>query len=256
MTADSDTTLVEIGVHGRWSRSLGADVSAAIGKCLAEPPAGIIADLYDLGDPDAASMPLWLAARRAVSAVQPAVQFALCLPTATALNRRLRRTDVVPHVFLFATLAEARAAVTRRLAPVPRRQADMPPHSASAGLARDLVTRAGADWNLPEPLLMRARLVMSELVVNAVEHAGTRIRVTVSHRGADLHLSVHDGTTSRPSLRSAQSSSGTEVLTRPGTRLGIVQAGADAWGSMPARGGKVVWAVVRPRSGDCTAPGL
>ncbi|GGN19287.1 hypothetical protein FHR83_003967 [Actinoplanes campanulatus] len=73
VTADSDTSLVEIGVHGRWSRCLGADVSAAIGRCLAEPPAGIIADLYDLGDPDAASMPLWLAARRAASALRPAV---------------------------------------------------------------------------------------------------------------------------------------------------------------------------------------
>jgi hypothetical protein len=54
-------------------------------------------------------MPLWLAARRAASAARPAVQFTLCLPTATALNRELRRTDVVPHRFLFATLAEARA---------------------------------------------------------------------------------------------------------------------------------------------------
>jgi hypothetical protein len=36
-------------------------------------------------------------------------QFTLCLPTATALNRELRRTDVVPHRFLLATLAEARA---------------------------------------------------------------------------------------------------------------------------------------------------
>jgi hypothetical protein len=54
-------------------------------------------------------MPLWLAARRAASAARPAVQFTLCLPTATALNRELRRTDVVPHRFLLATLAEARA---------------------------------------------------------------------------------------------------------------------------------------------------
>ncbi|MEU8241102.1 hypothetical protein AB0C07_22895 [Actinoplanes missouriensis] len=55
VTADSDTSLVEIGVHGRWSRRLSADVSATIGRSLAEPPAGIIADLYDLGDPDAAN---------------------------------------------------------------------------------------------------------------------------------------------------------------------------------------------------------
>jgi anti-sigma regulatory factor (Ser/Thr protein kinase) len=193
---------------------------------------------------------VWLAVRRAASAVRPAVQFALCLPTATTLNRELRRTGVVPHLFLFATLAEARAAVSHRLMPAPRLTADMPPDLASAGLARDLVTRAGEDWHLPERLLTRARLVMSELVVNAAEHAGTRIRVTVSHRGADLHLSVRDGTPGVPSLRSAQFSSGTDLLTRRGAGLAVVHGGADAWGAMPTHGGKIVWAVLRPRPGD------
>jgi hypothetical protein len=50
VTGDPDTALVEVGVHGRWSRRFGDEVSAAIGRCLAEPPAGIIADLHDLGD--------------------------------------------------------------------------------------------------------------------------------------------------------------------------------------------------------------
>ncbi|WP_433790835.1 ATP-binding protein [Actinoplanes sp. CA-252034] len=201
VAADFDTAIVEIGVHGRWSRRLGVDVSAAIGKCLVEPPAGIIADLYDLGDPDGASMLLWLAARRAASVLQPPVEFALCLPTATALNHQIRRAGVAPHLPRFATMAEARAAVSRRMAPAPRLQADLPPHLECAGVARDLVVRAGDTWNVPEPLLMRAKLVMSELVVNAVEHAGSDIRVTVSHRGIGLHLAVCDGVSRLPRPR-------------------------------------------------------
>jgi anti-sigma regulatory factor (Ser/Thr protein kinase) len=250
VSADLDTAMVEIGVHGRWSSRLGGDVSAAIGKCLAEPPAGIIADLRDLGDPGAASAPLWLGAFRTTSVPRPPVQFALCLPTATALNRRLRRAAEARRLPLFATMAEARTAVARRLSPAPRLRAEMPPHPSCAGMARNLVAQAGDSWNLPEMLLMRATLVVSELVANAVEHAGTDIRVIVSQRGAGLHLAVRDGVSDLPLPGHPRAEAGAELLTRRGAGLGIVNAGADAWGAMPTRGGKIVWAAIRPRPDD------
>ncbi|GIF01840.1 ATP-binding protein [Paractinoplanes rishiriensis] len=250
VTADFDTTLVEIAVHGRWARGLGADVSAAIGKCLAEPPAAVITDLHDLGDPDAASLPLWLAARRAVSLLHPCMPFAVCLPTATALNRRLRQVAAARHLPLFATMAEARTCVIRRLPPAPRLHTDLPPHPQSAAVARDLVTQAGDTWQLPPSLLMRAKLVMSELVGNAVEHAGTDIHASVSPRGSGLHLAVRDGVTHLPYLRQPHRSARSPLSAPPETGLGIVHAGADTWGALPTPGGKIVWAVIHPRPGD------
>ena len=89
-------------------------------------------------------------------------------------------------------------------------------------------------------------LVFSELVTNAVRHAGTAMSVTVSRRGSGVHLAVVDGDPRLPSL--------TEPVVRrppgyPGNeRHGLwrVHSRASAWGAMPSPNGKVVWAIVRP----------
>ncbi|MEV8505045.1 ATP-binding protein [Actinoplanes sp. NPDC051475] len=249
ITADFATAVVELSVHGRWSQRLGMEVSAAIRNCLAEPPSAIIADLRDLGDPDGTSMPLWMAARRAAIVQQPPVQLALCLPTTAGLDRRMRRAGAQQHLPLFATMPEARAVVAARLPLAEQMQARLPAQTASARAARDLVARACHAWNLPR-LLIRTRLVMSELVANAVEHAGTDIWTSVSQRGTGLHLAVRDGVADLPRLR--QPAPGTTELriSERGCGLRLVHLGAAAWGAMPVRGGKVVWATVRPRRDD------
>ena len=85
------TGITELTVHGRWSSRLGTDVCEAIRDCLAGRPPYLLVDLHDLSDPDAASLSLWLAVRRAGAVKRPAVRLALCLPTTAPLHRRLRR---------------------------------------------------------------------------------------------------------------------------------------------------------------------
>jgi hypothetical protein len=108
-TAGPATAVAEIAVHGSWSHRLGLNVTAALRDCFADRPSIIIIDLHGMEDGDAASLPLWLAARRAANVIRPPVQLALCLPTATILQIRLRRigADRLP---LYATMIEARAA--------------------------------------------------------------------------------------------------------------------------------------------------
>jgi hypothetical protein len=110
VTSGGTPALTEIGVHGRWSDRLGAEVSAGLRQRLGERPGAIIIDLRDLLDPDGASLGLWLATRRACAVVRPLVGLALCLPGTTVLDRRLRRIDAnrLPR---FATMHEARAAM-------------------------------------------------------------------------------------------------------------------------------------------------
>lgn len=244
ITGDVSTAVVEMAVHGRWSQRLGMDVSAGIRKCLAEHPAAIIADLRDMGDPDGASMALWLAARRVVVVMRPPVQLVLCLPTATMLDRRLRRLGAPQRLPVFATMPEARTAVVSRLPPSQMLQAALPPDAASTGTACDLVARACQAWRLPK-LVHRAQLVISELVANSVHHAGTTLLVTVSQRGPGLHLSVRDGTLRLPQLLDAAAPPVGQAPHEHGLRM--VHECATAWGAMPTDGGKVVWATVRPR---------
>jgi hypothetical protein len=111
VTNHGTATLIEIGVHGRWSHHLGTEVSAGIRRRLAEHPSAVIIDLDDLFDPDGASLALWLATRRVCSVTRPPIRLALCLPNTTMLDRRLRRITAnrLPR---FTTMPEARAAMT------------------------------------------------------------------------------------------------------------------------------------------------
>lgn len=115
----ADTAVVaEIEVHGAWSRSLGTEITRRLREHLAARPAALIVDLHHLLDPDAASVPLWLAARRTTSVLRPPVQLALCLPATTPLEQRLHRLS--PHRLpIFTTMPQARTAIADRLTHTP-----------------------------------------------------------------------------------------------------------------------------------------
>jgi anti-sigma regulatory factor (Ser/Thr protein kinase) len=170
----------------------------------------------------------------------------LCLPSATALSGRLRKLGANRFLPVYPTMPEARAAIASRLPLTDRLQTRLPPTSGSARAARDLVDRACEAWSLTD-LRHPARLVVSELVTNAIEHAGTELSVTVSRRGTRLHLSVRDGDPRPPLLRDPNSGpSGHPDTDYRGRGLRIVHAAAAAWGSMPTPDGKRVWATLRP----------
>jgi anti-sigma regulatory factor (Ser/Thr protein kinase) len=94
----------------------------------------------------------------------------------------------------------------------------------------------------------RAQIVTTELVANALRHAGTRMELTVTLRQRCLHLSVRDGNGSAPRLREAGCEIEDEAeseIAAGGRGLRIVEALAAGWGSTPTRNGKVVWATLR-----------
>ena len=127
-----------------------------------------------------------------------------------------------------------------------RLQQRLPPEPESARLARLMVADACHAWHLPQ-LRYPAELIMSELVSNAIRHAGTPMLVTVSRRGTGLHLAVRDGSpTLPPPWRPAPAVLGTPS-TAGGRGLQIVHRAAAAWGALPThdRDGKVVWATIR-----------
>ncbi len=129
---------------------------------------------------------------------------------------------------LSAILQAARpAVVSRRLAP----------HPTAPRAARDLVSRTLLEWRLSQQI-PDACLVVSELVTNAMIHAGTDIDLTVAEHRRSVRIAVRDQSQDLPVEQQVRSDEN-------GRGLGIVAELSSAWGVLPhADGGKVVWAVL------------
>jgi signal transduction histidine kinase len=143
-------------------------------------------------------------------------------------------------------MTEARAAVSKRLPMTDLLQLRLPPEPTAATEAALLIADACTAWSLPG-LQHPARAIVTQLVNNAVEHAGTNMLVTISRRGRGLHLSVRDGDPRLPRLLNPNSRTGGDTDNERGHGLQAVNAHAVAWGAMPTRVGKVVWATVHHR---------
>ena len=95
----------------------------------------------------------------------------------------------------------------------------------SRGLAR-----AGRD-----DLTETAELLISEVVTNALVHAGTPIDVAFSVTAGGLRVDVGDGSPHLPLRRSYGATAGT------GRGLMLLEKMVDDWGVVPSRHGKTVW---------------
>lgn len=114
------------------------------------------------------------------------------------------------------------------------RRCDLPSSPASAGDARRFVESAlyGAGAGA---LAYAATLLVSELVANAVLHAGTPVELVVAVDGHRARVEVHDGSPHLPVRKHYSNLSGT------GRGLMMVDRMASQWGAEPTAGGKVVW---------------
>jgi anti-sigma regulatory factor (Ser/Thr protein kinase) len=99
---------------------------------------------------------------------------------------------------------------------------------------RHLVTDTLRAWG-QDALVPDAELLVSELATNAVRHASSPFRASVSRTGATIRIAVEDLGSTEPQLRPAD-------LERLGGRgVALVDAVSLAWGVDPAPLGKVVW---------------
>jgi len=147
---------------------------------------------------------------------------------------------------LCSDMPAARSAAAGRLPLTERLAMRMAPTRQAPSVARGLVADACSAWSLPS-LFYPAKLVVSELVLNAVEHAGTETEVTVSRRGTGIHIAVADLDPRLPEMPAARPRS---PMDQRHTGLSAVRSAATIAGTMPTPQGKVVWAVLRPRPGE------
>jgi PAS domain S-box-containing protein len=110
----------------------------------------------------------------------------------------------------------------------------LPAHPTSVGKARRLV-REELEEAGRQDLVETAQLLVSELVTNALVHAGTEIDVSAFVTETGLRVEVGDGSHHLPAARHHAALAGT------GRGLRMLHQLVDAWGAEPRDGGKVVW---------------
>ncbi len=110
----------------------------------------------------------------------------------------------------------------------------LPALPTSAGRARRLLRDALAPTTTPDSV-DSAQLAASEVVTNALVHAGTPVRLRVLVSESRVRVEVADGSGHLPVSRNHAASAGT------GRGLHLVEELVDRWGVYRDDGGKVVW---------------
>ena len=129
---------------------------------------------------------------------------------------------------------------------------ELPPEASSAARARRHVRRA-LD-GLPEDVVANAELCVTELVTNALLHAGTPVLVRVEHGARSVRLVVADGSPEAPQWvpRSLTATTGrglaliTALSTSHGVEVRPDGGGKEVWCEMSAREAAEVPAVANP----------
>lgn len=123
-------------------------------------------------------------------------------------------------------------------------EAQLPAELESAVVARRLVATAVSAWKLSDSVRHDAALAVSELVTNAVLHAGTSMHVVVRRLGRGIRIEVEDGNPHLPLVEAARPEDLLANRSMTGRGLALVAAVTEGWGSEPSAAGKVIWAEV------------
>jgi anti-sigma regulatory factor (Ser/Thr protein kinase) len=221
-------------------------VGAAAGGCaeaLLTLPAGTSVLLYTDGlvEGRTRSLDEGLALLRDAAAGVTGDPAALCDQVLAALGRDYSHDDDI--ALLALTTDPAGSAQV-----APRACMDLPARAESSRLGRDFAVVALGRWQLPDETVERAALVVSELVTNAVRHAGTDVRLQLEVALGELRVSVADGHPGLPAIGGAE-----DGTAEGGRGLRLVEAYSGAWGVEPTAGGKVVWARLPVEAGSARA---
>ncbi|HEU4513657.1 MAG TPA: ATP-binding protein [Nocardioidaceae bacterium] len=109
-----------------------------------------------------------------------------------------------------------------------------PPRSSSVREARRMIRECLVEAGR-EDLVDTAELLVSEIVTNALVHAGTYIDVAFTFVSGGLRVEVTDGSPHAPTVRGYGPSAGT------GRGLMLLEQMVDDWGVVPDEPGKTVW---------------
>jgi anti-sigma regulatory factor (Ser/Thr protein kinase) len=158
----------------------------------------------------------------------------LALRAASALSAQLHGDRTVGDDRTLLVAASTRGRALRR------RTLSVEPSLGAPGEARAAVVDAFAGWGLPASASDEAQVCVSELVTNAVVHAGSTVDVTLQLEGDRLLLLVADG-----ALEGSAELRPDDPEAAGGRGLVLVDALSEAWGVETTARGTTVWCELR-----------
>lgn len=220
------------------------ELDRAIQLALAEGPHGVVCDLSAaLSGARPVAMEVLATAGRHVRD-WPGIPVAVASPD-PRVREALRAQPLGRHLIVTPSLFSAVTAV-RAVPALDVRAKRLRPHPTAPRAARQFVTRTLLDWHLGR-VLPFASLVVSELVANSADDAGTEIDLSMAWDQDALRLTIRDHGPALPGQHPAP-------LDLIGRRLTLIAGLSRAFGVLPtADGGKLVWAVLdAPRATPST----
>jgi anti-anti-sigma regulatory factor len=241
MSIDLDRSVVAVEIRGTLTLESVPIVRQALLKAFTQQPDAVIADLAGMRADSRSVLSVF------PTAIQihglPSVPLAIC--AAAPELTRLFGGGILGDIPVYPTYEDALAAITAAAIRAPRRiRTRLAPTVDAPARARNIVVNACHDWAVPT-ITEPATLVVSELIANAVQHAGTDIDLTVTLRADYLHIRVRDSSP-QPVRPPSGDLLGTPRSTH-GRGLKLVDVYATGWGCNATGEGKIVWATLRAR---------
>jgi anti-anti-sigma factor len=228
-----------VRLSGELDAYTAADLRAVLLGCLAEQPTGVVIDATGLSITDDIGLTV-LAGVAQQSQRWPGTRFAMFAAAGAAAVERM---GVARHLRLCPDGQSALKEADRWPVPASARQRIAPDRNAPSvarAAVHDFCAEQGVGGDDDA-----AQLVASELVTNAVVHAGTTIDLTLRLVSTDLHIAVRDGADGQ-----ARIGGFIDESSESGRGLLLVDALATSWDTFFPDVGKVVWATVRVKPLD------
>ncbi|MBM0275197.1 ATP-binding protein [Micromonospora tarensis] len=239
---DFDGGSTRIAIAGNLTPEAEPHLASLLLEGSLDAPLTLVVDLNALATSDVAPIATFLARWAPVRSDGPELTLSTNPLTPTG---RLLRATLGQHAILGTALLGQPAA--GREPPSSRRaHLHLPARAQSPAAARQLVARQCRAWGM-DAVADRAMVIASELISNAVQHAGTDMDITVAHVAGSLRISVRDRGGETPSSTAPALP---RQMSEGGRGLPIIAALTTDWGFFSFGDGKTVWAAIGGPNGS------